>query len=370
IKFIQQDPEIFRVYGLDGFLYPNASTTYRLHDVGFLNAVVNVRYIGFSWLIRFYVGFFDGLNVSNVESRFFSFLNLKYVATAPGTPPPAPFFTRVYQLEANVYRNEQRFPRAFIVHRAEILPNPEAVIKRLTEESFDLRTQVTLEEAVEDPARLTGYEAPLVDGSTAEIVSYGPTRVVIRVHMEHAGFLVLSDSYFPGWLAFVNGMERKIYLTNYFIRSVFLDRGVHTVEFVYQPVSYKLGAWLTLLGCGVVVAIFSGRFSARRWKLSSSSTPISKKGEGVKSLTKSLKRKFSFATLWVAGGFVLVILLFFYDVLFLGYTLLASGPPTKIPHVIDPSASSHHHEPLIQFTSKTYKQGLIPLWNPHSAVGT
>ncbi|HWP46616.1 MAG TPA: PA14 domain-containing protein, partial [Candidatus Limnocylindrales bacterium] len=111
IKFIQQDPGVFRIYGLDGFFYPNTASGYGLDDIGSLNALFNARYIDFSLkLIRPYVGYFEGYNVPNVENRFFSFLNLKYLVTAPWTPPPAPFFTLVYQQEANVYRNEQAFP--------------------------------------------------------------------------------------------------------------------------------------------------------------------------------------------------------------------------------------------------------------------
>jgi uncharacterized membrane protein YfhO len=101
------------------------------------------------------------------------------------------------------------------------------------------------------------------DSSKAEITSYTPDKVIVKVNTEQKGFLVLSDAYFPGWKAFVDGKEQKIYLTNYLIRSVFVDQGTHTVEFVYQPISYKLGAWLTLMGCGVIAALCSIFISKR-----------------------------------------------------------------------------------------------------------
>jgi hypothetical protein len=267
VKFIQQDPGIFRVYGLDGFLYPNTASGYGLDDVGALNALFNARYLDFSLkLIRPYIGYFEGYNVPNVENRFFSFLNLKYVVTAPWTPPPAPFFTLVYQQEANVYRNEQAFPRVFVVHRAEVVSEAEEVLQRLKETSFDLRKQIVLEGAVEDPNMLTGYNAPLVSNSTAEILTYTPNRVVIKANLEYPGFLVLSDAYFPGWKGFIDGKETPLYLTNYFIRSVFVESGTHQIEFVYRPISYKLGAWLTCLGCGIVAAmwIYSTRIEVRQ----------------------------------------------------------------------------------------------------------
>ncbi|HWP47365.1 MAG TPA: PA14 domain-containing protein, partial [Candidatus Limnocylindrales bacterium] len=111
IKFIRQDPGIFRVYGLDTFLFPSTASGYGLDDFGAVDALFYRRYTEFSQkLFRPYEGYFNGFSVPNVENRFFSFLNLKYLVTAPWTPPPAPFFTLVYQQEANVYRNEQAFP--------------------------------------------------------------------------------------------------------------------------------------------------------------------------------------------------------------------------------------------------------------------
>jgi hypothetical protein len=264
IKFIQRDPGIFRVYGLDTFLFPSTASGYGLDDFGAVDALFYIRYTSFSQkLFRPYEGYFNGFSVPNVENRFFSFLNLKYVVTAPWTPPPAPFFTLVYQQEANVYRNEQAFPRVFVVHRAEVVSEAEEVLQRLKETSFDLRRQILLEENVEEVGMLTGYGAPVEDGSEVEIESYTPNRVVLKARMEHGGFIVLGDAYFPGWKGYVEGQEKKVYVTNYLIRSIYVEPGVHRVEFRYQPVSYKLGAWLSLIGCGTLAAIWVYPFVKR-----------------------------------------------------------------------------------------------------------
>jgi hypothetical protein len=282
IKVIKEDPGVFRVYGLDTLLFPTVASGYGLDDLGTIDGLINQRYVTFfRELIRPYSNFYiTGSAVPDVQNRFFSFLNLKYITTALWTELPGSLFTLVYQQEAKIFRNEYAFPRAFIVHRAEASPSPEAVIKRLKDESFDLRRQIVLEEAVKEPSLLAGCgenKEPClcrvgescglipVDNSVAEIVSYTSSRVVIKTHLQHNGFLVLGDPYFPGWKAFVDGKEKKIYLTNLLVRSVFLDRGDHTVEFCYQPISYKLGAWLTLMGIGGVAAIFSSKWALRDW---------------------------------------------------------------------------------------------------------
>jgi uncharacterized membrane protein YfhO len=61
-------------------------------------------------------------------------------------------------------------------------------------------------------------------------------------------FLVLSDTYFPGWKAYVDGKEERIYRANYAFRAIPIRAGAHKVEFTYKPLSFKLGAVITLLG--------------------------------------------------------------------------------------------------------------------------
>lgn len=59
---------------------------------------------------------------------------------------------------------------------------------------------------------------------------------------------MLSDTYYPGWKAFVDGTRQKIYRANYAFRAIPLSAGTHNVEFVYDPMSFKLGIGVTILG--------------------------------------------------------------------------------------------------------------------------
>ncbi|MCI0527449.1 MAG: hypothetical protein L0Y56_08390, partial [Nitrospira sp.] len=235
VQFLKKDNEIFRVYGLDGFLYPNVASAYELDDVGFVNGLAINRVWKFAstlispdltWLKWNLTAGGPLGDIRNVDNPFFSLFNLKYVVTRPDGGPPAPFFDRMYKGEAKIYRNRNALPRAFVIHRAEVLPDEEKIFTRLQAEDFNLQRQIILEE-IEDPAMLTGYGASEVDGSKVEMHSHEATRVYLRVFMENPGFLVLADPYYPGWKAYANGKVKKIYLTDYFIRSIFLERGTY-----------------------------------------------------------------------------------------------------------------------------------------------
>jgi uncharacterized membrane protein YfhO len=81
-----------------------------------------------------------------------------------------------------------------------------------------------------------------------EIISEKNNRLLLLVNSAEDNLLVLSDTYYPGWKAFVNGKEIKIYRADYTFRAIPLNAGTHRLEFVYDPMSFKLGAGVTLLG--------------------------------------------------------------------------------------------------------------------------
>jgi hypothetical protein len=81
-----------------------------------------------------------------------------------------------------------------------------------------------------------------------EIISESNNGLGLQVKAAEDSLLVLSDTYYPGWKAFVDGKETKIYRADYTFRAIPLNAGTHRVEFVYDPMSFKLGAGVTILG--------------------------------------------------------------------------------------------------------------------------
>ena len=64
---------------------------------------------------------------------------------------------------------------------------------------------------------------------------------LIKTGNNDASILVLTDIYYPGWKAFIDETETKIYRADGLVRAVFIPEGQHTIEFVYQPESYYNG---------------------------------------------------------------------------------------------------------------------------------
>jgi hypothetical protein len=157
----------------------------------------------------------------------------------------------VYKTGAvRVYENASALPRSFVVHSAisESEPDP---LELLQPGAFDPSQTVILEEAF-DTSRLSGSGEATVD-----ITNYTAMKVTIHASLTSPGFLVLNDTYYPGWRALVNDEERKIYRANYLFRAVFLPAGDHTIEFVYRPLSLYCGLVISLLTLSVVVGILT-----------------------------------------------------------------------------------------------------------------
>ncbi len=160
----------------------------------------------------------------------------------------------VYDKEMTIIENKNVFPRAFVVHRAERISDPDQIFPRLKSPDFDIRNQIIIEKDLTENM-LNGDNSPEVDNSTAMITSYKDQEVLIDAKIENDGFLVLTDQYYPGWKAFVDGKESEIYPTDYTFRSIYLKKGPHTVRFVYDPLSYKLGKIISILSLLFIAGI-------------------------------------------------------------------------------------------------------------------
>jgi hypothetical protein len=97
-----------------------------------------------------------------------------------------------------------------------------------------------------------------------EFISERNNRLQLFVEAKEVSFLVLSDTYFPGWRAYLDGKPVKIFRANYNFRAVSIPPGKHEVKFVYHPMSVKLGVLVTSLGIiGILVMGLSSRFKRR-----------------------------------------------------------------------------------------------------------
>lgn len=100
-----------------------------------------------------------------------------------------------------------------------------------------------------------------MESGKGEITKYTPNEIEIVANAVKHELLFLSDRYYPGWKAYVDGKEVKILRANNFFRSIKLEPGEHKVRFVYDPLSLKIGFFISL---STILILFSIAIIRRR----------------------------------------------------------------------------------------------------------
>lgn len=185
--------------------------------------------------------------------------NIRFVPS-DGKATAAPQFKNVYDKEINVYEVAGVLPRATLFHAVEILPEGQ-VLPRLKDPAFDpqQRLIVSRESLSNEDAQLIQPLAklPATPYTAAHISQYDSQRVQIEENSESAGVLMLNDANYPGWRAYVNGKLTPIIKADYLFRGVFLPPGRNVVDFVYEPMSYRLGSMISA-GALIILAFGGG----------------------------------------------------------------------------------------------------------------
>jgi hypothetical protein len=180
-----------------------------------------------------------------------------------GSPPPMYDLELplVYDGEVRIYENPDAFPRAFVAHGAVFADSYREAQQVVSKPDFDARHKVVLEEPLPDnwTALVNVDLAPTEDLSEASIVDYQTDRVEVEARLSQPGILVLTDTYYPGWTARVDGAAVPIYRVDGVFRGVLLSEGHHTIVFSYFPRSYAIGFGVS----GVALVICLGLVWAR-----------------------------------------------------------------------------------------------------------
>jgi hypothetical protein len=174
---------------------------------------------------------------------------------------PGGAFALRYAGDVKIYEFRRALPRLYGVCAADFVRGEEAAMARLTDPAFDPARRVVIEGEGE---RGAGPEEGPCRGEVRWI-HFTPEAREAEVRLERAGWLVLLESYDPGWRAWVDGRAVPVYPANGLFQAIAVPAGVHRVRWVYFPSSLIAGGIVTLLGvAGLVGAAFSAILSSSK----------------------------------------------------------------------------------------------------------
>lgn len=238
IRFLKKDKEIYRILPLTA---TGSEFYYSYFDIPVL--------FGYSPVVE--KEFAEVRNRLDLDNNLADLLNVKYLimskAELGGQPPSLGSMMGKYMVaftgdpNSVVLLNTKYLPRAYPVHQVVVEKDKDIIFNILNHPQFNPREIVLLEDA--PPTPLTP-SAPS-SASRVRISKYSNNDIIVDAEMAQEGFLVLSEKYYPGWEAYVDGKETNIYKANYVMRAVYLTKGVHKVEFIFDPWPYKVGIWVS-----------------------------------------------------------------------------------------------------------------------------
>lgn len=218
-------------HSLRGALYPNIPLPYRLHQTWANEVIGNYRFVEFRRLVPERPG----------NSPALDFLGASHLMSIVPLPPPSGLVARAPN--ALLYRRPDPLPRLTLVTNAVLRSTAEERLSYLGSEWAPHR-EVVLEEPA-DSAPPGGVLARWNDDRPGRVHAEG----------EGEGWLVYSGTHDPGWTAFVNGRQTRLYRANHAFQAVRVPPGPWTAEWVFRPRSFRWGLLGTLLGLSLTVSL-------------------------------------------------------------------------------------------------------------------
>lgn len=182
-----------------------------------------------------------------------------------GPPGEAGQLAQASGKDFGIYPLPNAAPRAWFVPQAILAQTPAAALDTLTSPDFDSRREVII---MGSGPKLAG-PAPAKSDEPANVTltEAHSGRVEIAVDAPTAGFVVLSDTAYPGWQAQLDGQPAQILPANVAFRAVAVTPGQHRLLFTYRPASFTAGLWISgaTIGALLLAGGVTGLRRSRRY---------------------------------------------------------------------------------------------------------
>ena len=189
-------------------------------------------------------------------------LNLNYLVVNSDHKFDIPGYYEVYNDGIlSILQNEYAMKRVYIPQEIKIVNEEKDALRQVMELPSIRGEQIILER--DSVANLSFASGSLVHrkdpSETVNIVAYGSDRIELRANLASNAWLILTDTFYPGWKATIDGQSEAIIVrANYVFRAVYVPQGLHNIVFQYKPKYFSVAltiALITLIG-SCIIAIF------------------------------------------------------------------------------------------------------------------
>lgn len=258
LEFLRADPDVFRVEVLSGASVNWLPDWALIHEMDDFGGIWNPLRLG-AYDVLTWVGI-------SRDQYYYNMYNIRYVVAHKDTAVPAHWEHVFTQGDTYVYRNPRAVPRAYLVFHAQVVDGAIDALNAARAPDFDPASRVILEREFVPELAGTQHAEPLPNSESgqAEITDRGPNHLTIEVKTSAEAYLVLSEMWMPGWVAYVDEEKETVARANFTFRAVRVPPGDHEVKMVYRPRPWQVGLAITLTTLAALV-VWGGWGALCRW---------------------------------------------------------------------------------------------------------
>jgi hypothetical protein len=204
--------------------------------------------------------------ILGVRDRRFDMLNVKYLMVSNPGPQfdliaaqPDRFVPAFSQASVAVFENKTALGRFLSVplQGIEVIAGTSAQLARLRESSFDPERSVIFPEPPVGLRAATSQPGPL--DARIEVGEKRINGYELRTQSNAPAVIVVSQMYYPGWKAMVDGAATQVYPVNVALTGIIVPAGAHDVRLFFQPMSFRIGLLVSLASLGVMCLLLIRR---------------------------------------------------------------------------------------------------------------
>lgn len=246
IDFLQEQEKPFRVSGY-GVMPVNQNMPAKLEFPGGYDAVYPLsiaKYIAVANSSNADADPQDRFGIFNTKnSPLLNLANTKYFLVKSNEINLPEVFK---DKSVTVLQNTSVLPRAFLAFDWEYLSGDEA-LEAMLNPNYPVKTKVLLENKIN--------LIPQKGEGSVNYLEYKELESILKTTSSSPALLFVSDTWYPGWKAYVDGNETNIHKANFAFRAIEIPEGEHTVRMSYEPDSFKKGMLVSGISFGILVLL-------------------------------------------------------------------------------------------------------------------
>lgn len=239
VDFLRRDGEPFRI--------DSSSASAWQSDAGAMHSLADIGGIHNPLGLAAYNTYSGGMGARG--NPLYNFLNVKYVLADKSKPPGDAQFVPVFtgDPQIDVYLNTAALPRALLIYKTIPVTSGEEAWAAIHQPGFD----PSLEAVIEGGPMLKGIPV----SSTLIIRRLDANDIEIEATTPAPVYLVMSEVYYPGWRAVVDGHTAKILPANFAFRAVYLEPGAHRIRLSFLPSPWLIGLAISVVTWCALLAV-------------------------------------------------------------------------------------------------------------------